>query len=414
MALIKNRSNKLKPAYDSSCAFTIVELLIVIVVIGILTAITIVSYTGITQKANAASLQSDLANAAKKLDLYNAQYSSYPTAIDAGTGCPTAPNSDSVNCVKFSSGISYIYSSIGSTNYNLTATKGTISYRSRPSSSPTLATSSTSVAQPSNCPTGYIIVPGSTTYGTNDFCVMKYEAKIQGNNDGNQTYSAGFVPESRATGTPWVNISQTDSIAEAQTACTGCHLITEAEWMTLAQNVLSVASNWSGGVVGSGYIFSGHNDAIPANALVASTDNDGYFGTGQTSPSSQKRTLTLSNGEVIWDLAGNIWEWTNAQTFGHQPGIDGLAYNWRQWTSITNPGSLTVNPAPSTTGIAGSSSWDSDNGIGQIFSSSDEVGPRAFFRGGDLIHGSAAGVLTLHFTFGPEHTDSSISFRVSK
>ena len=26
---------------------------------------------------------------------------------------------------------------------------------------------------------------------------------------------------------------------------------------------------------------------------------------------SQKRTHTLSNGEVIWDMAGNVWEWTS-------------------------------------------------------------------------------------------------------
>ena len=41
-------------------AFTIVELLVVIVVIGILASITIVSYRGITTKAAEASLQSDL------------------------------------------------------------------------------------------------------------------------------------------------------------------------------------------------------------------------------------------------------------------------------------------------------------------------------------------------------------------
>ncbi|HZJ34804.1 MAG TPA: prepilin-type N-terminal cleavage/methylation domain-containing protein, partial [Candidatus Angelobacter sp.] len=50
--------------------FTIVELLVVIVVIGILAAITIVSYTGISQKAKEASLQSDLDNASKQIKLF--------------------------------------------------------------------------------------------------------------------------------------------------------------------------------------------------------------------------------------------------------------------------------------------------------------------------------------------------------
>jgi prepilin-type N-terminal cleavage/methylation domain-containing protein len=45
--------------------FTIVELLIVIVVIGILAAITIVAYNGVTQRAQEAKISSDVANLVK-------------------------------------------------------------------------------------------------------------------------------------------------------------------------------------------------------------------------------------------------------------------------------------------------------------------------------------------------------------
>lgn len=48
--------------------FTIVELLIVIVVIGILAAIVIVAYQGVTKRANDTTVRSDLANLAKKLE----------------------------------------------------------------------------------------------------------------------------------------------------------------------------------------------------------------------------------------------------------------------------------------------------------------------------------------------------------
>lgn len=47
---------------DFRNGFTIVELLIVVVIVGILASITVVSYNGITGRANDASLQSDLRN----------------------------------------------------------------------------------------------------------------------------------------------------------------------------------------------------------------------------------------------------------------------------------------------------------------------------------------------------------------
>lgn len=61
--------------------FTIVELLVVIVVIGILAAITLVSYTGISSRATVASMQSDLSNAATKLELYQTENGTVPTNI---------------------------------------------------------------------------------------------------------------------------------------------------------------------------------------------------------------------------------------------------------------------------------------------------------------------------------------------
>lgn len=60
--------------------FTIVELLIVVVVIGILAAITVVSFNGVTNRANAASAETAASNAIKKAQAYNAEVGSFPTA----------------------------------------------------------------------------------------------------------------------------------------------------------------------------------------------------------------------------------------------------------------------------------------------------------------------------------------------
>jgi prepilin-type N-terminal cleavage/methylation domain-containing protein len=58
--------------------FTIVELLIVIVVIAILAAISVVTYTGIQNRANDSSVQSDIKNLAKQFELYRAENDVYP------------------------------------------------------------------------------------------------------------------------------------------------------------------------------------------------------------------------------------------------------------------------------------------------------------------------------------------------
>lgn len=63
--------------------FTIVELLIVIVVIGILAAITIIAFNGVQRRALVTTLQSDLSNAATGMKLEQAVIGAYPTTLPA-------------------------------------------------------------------------------------------------------------------------------------------------------------------------------------------------------------------------------------------------------------------------------------------------------------------------------------------
>ncbi len=67
--------------------FTIVELLIVIVVIGILAAITIVAYNGIQQRAKNNAITSTVVGYVKALSLYAADTGTYPGGATSTIAC---------------------------------------------------------------------------------------------------------------------------------------------------------------------------------------------------------------------------------------------------------------------------------------------------------------------------------------
>jgi prepilin-type N-terminal cleavage/methylation domain-containing protein len=76
--------NNIKKMKDER-GFTIVELLIVIVVIGILAAIVIVAYAGVTSRANTSKAQSNAVGVQKVAETINADNGSYPATKAAFT-----------------------------------------------------------------------------------------------------------------------------------------------------------------------------------------------------------------------------------------------------------------------------------------------------------------------------------------
>lgn len=272
-------------------------------------------------------------------------------------------------------------------------------------------------------PAGWVIAPGNPTYSTSDFLVMKYEAKcaststptvgLATNDTGYNTYADNVTPCTSAnnlvvvstpTGYPIANISQTNSISRCSATQLGSsgHLITNNEWMTIARNAEGQNSNWTLGSVGSGYLFAGHNDNSPGRALIASSNdaNKAAFtdsaGTteGLTAPTNtangtsgnggnQVRTLTLSNGSNMWDIAGNLWEWTNNTIQGKdQPSAAPLGFNWREFNALTTYGTLSsalVSPS--------NGSYNANYGVGRIYSDGtvSNTTTYGFLRGGKWV-----------------------------
>lgn len=369
--------------------FTIIELVVMIVVIAILVTLATFSYGAVTDRADEKAINTELQSISASL-----------ARIKADTGAYPLDMSD----VKASPEYTYGYVRINPATYCVSAAKGERSvYISSDNTIPTEG-DCVDLADSITCATGYIAVPGNPLFGTDDFCVMKYEAK-----------NVGGVPTSQAASTPW-NGFLTPSAAKTaigNTLGAGYGLITEAEWLTIAHNVLSVPTNWTGGSVGVGSLYVGHSDFSPASMQIASSDDgSGYTGTGNSDGSNQRRTLTLTNGEVIWDFAGNAWELVDAPLLGSsQPGVSGVSsYGWYDW----NNSSLAWSSFPQSSlpkyGTVEAAGWASAQGIGRLYSNYGVTTNDRFFRGGDSY--SNGGIFSVTYSLTIDGTARLPGFRV--
>ena len=256
-----------------------------------------------------------------------------PVMVSVGTGVDAVSPETALNC-----GTGGSWSVILDVT-SLNKMTGSISVTAdHLSPSGTYATqASESVTNNFTCPENFVGVPSLTGYTTNSFCVMKYEAKNAGAATTSDT--TDDTPVSQAASTPWVNINRNDSITECTDLGGKYDLITNDEWQSIARNIELVSSNWANGSVGNaGGLSTGHSDNVPSGPRAASSDdNNACHETGDPCDGStwhsQRRTHTLSNGEVVWDIGGNVYEWvkdTNTVNYGSDLGI-------AQITDATHP-----------------------------------------------------------------------------
>ena len=183
-------------------------------------------------------------------------------------------------------------------------------------------------------------------------------------------------------------------------------MISNNHWQTIARNIAGVASNWSTGTVTSGELNRGHSDNAPASALVAVTDdNDPCNGTGQTCSSStwdsQRRTHTLSNGNVIWDFAGNVFEWVTDNNTASN-GADG----YMSTMSGADIRQTRYGAASGTICVSASSTPYCGMGNGWFSGTSGAIN-----RGGSYAANLNAGIFTTYLNNSSSVISSAIGFR---
>ena len=437
----KNHKNKRK-------GFTLLEILLVIAAIGILAAIVLVSINPTRQinQVRQAGINSERNAIEKALQQILIDTGSYPSSIEGVQKEVCATGAEQVGGLTDCNGKAdlrvlipdYIAAIPSSTTYTVARGNNGRSY-----------VNTTETAANLSCPTGYIKVPGNSLYQTKDFCVMKYEAKAVDINkptvglltpntgfntidniDTATTSANGRAIASVASGYPIARITQTTAIdyCANQNTVSGASLITNAEWMTIARNIEAQNSNWFNTAtptvnqVGSGGLWRGHSDNSQDNVLVASTDDNlGYVNTNNSPNSAngwsgwqERRTYTLSNGETIWDLSGNVWELINDtilgkdQPTGSSPGATSREYNTGLSNSITNFGTLgrdLVGPS--------NPDWNSTQNMGQIYNDGINSPNQTFalHRGGGRGSAISAGVFAMILSYAPSTRGSIIGFR---
>lgn len=194
----------------------------------------------------------------------------------------------------------------------------------------------TSQTIPAHCVMQYLASPSNVAAAAQSVMGGSYSSTFRATNVTYQpttraegftlTTNAVYKPKSDATGKPWVYISYYEAAAACNSMGTApngqqIRLQRESEWMAAAHNTVGVPANWTGGAVDNGDMYQGVNN----NPAPYSTSGAQAASAGDLVATVNQRTKKLTNGQVIWDLGGNLYQWTYHDFTGG--GTNGLFGN---------------------------------------------------------------------------------------
>jgi len=219
------------------------------------------------------------------------------------------------------------------------------------------------------CADGFVWVEGSAKYGTMPgFCVMADEAKFADMN-GDGIAEMNMIIDSE--GPVWDNMTQGEAKLTCESLGSSYHLISENEWMTIADSIIKVTDN-------------DVNDELEGLQLIA---------TSTATSTSQE----LANGNNILNIGNGLGEWTDEIVT--KAGVPTpLTNDWQEFYSIEDYRGLNIIPPYY---------YSSTNGIGMIKTGDNELNMRGFVRG-------VNGVFSLDISNSPTTATSTIGFRCAK
>jgi len=228
-------------------------------------------------------------------------------------------------------------------------------------------------AYESYCADGFVWVSGSSKYGTMPgFCLQSGVAR---HTEG-RGLDTDLADITNASSTPWVNISQGEAAIACQSVGDNYHLITENEWLTVAENALRIGDN--------------DIDKVTAGLQFVTT--------------STSTALVMSNGGLVYDIIGTISQWTD-QTIT-KTGLPALANStpeaigsWQEYYNVDDYQGLNIAPPYYYTAA--------QNGIGQLLLGAGDANLRGFLRGYN-------GLYSLDLSNAPTMQSPVVGFRCAK